>query len=158
VPPAGGPGDAPVPTFRTEPPELTWPDPVALDGRGPAVADPPAWRIEEDVIAGSVTVHIHDGGEAIVPDGRRLYAAETLRLTARDADPAHAELDARVAYRWQEREPGRNGVLTHIEIRADSRQSSTATDLDLAVRLEVDVDGERFFERSWHEVIPRQLA
>ena len=37
------------------------------------------------------TVHVHDGGEAIVPDGRRLYAAETLRMTARDADPAHAE-------------------------------------------------------------------
>ncbi len=119
VPPAGGPGDAPVPAFRTTPPELRWPDPVALDGDGPAVADPPVWRIEEDVLAGSVTVHIHDGGEAIVPDGRRLYAAETLRMTARDADPAHAELEAHVVYRWQEREAARNGELTRIEIRAE---------------------------------------
>ena len=159
IPSAGGPGDAPVPAFRTTPPELAWPDPVAIDGRGPAVADAPVWRIDEDVIAGSTTVHVHDGGEAIVPDGRRLYAAETLRMTAWDDDPARAELVAEVVYRWQEHEADRpDGELTEIEIRADSTQTSTATDFDLAVRLAVDVDGERFFERDWHEVIPRRLV
>ena len=35
-------------------------------------------------------------------DGRRLYAAETMTLTAFDADPARASLDADVVYRWQE--------------------------------------------------------
>ncbi len=110
------------------------------------------------MIAGSVTVHVHDGGEAIVPDGRRLYAAETLRMTAWDADPARAELDAHVVYRWQEREADRNGELTPIEIRADAHQSSTATDFDLTVRLRVDVDGSRFFERDWTERIPRNLV
>ena len=158
VPPADGPGDAPVPAFRTSPPDLRWPTAEPLDGEGPAATDPPIWRIDEDVIAGSVTVHVHDGGEDIVPDGRRLYAAETLRMTAWDGDPARAELDAHVVYRWQEREAARNGELTRIEIRADSRQTSTATDFDLGVRLEVDLDGERFFERDWHEVIPRDLA
>jgi len=137
---------------------LHWPVAEPLDGAGPAIADPPVWRIDEDVIAGSVTVHIHNGGEAIVPDGRRLYAAETLRMTAWDEDPARAELDAHVVYRWQERETDRDGELTRIEIRADARQSSTATDFDLAVHLEVDVDGVRFFERSWHETIPRRLV
>jgi putative CocE/NonD family hydrolase len=158
IPPAGGPGDAAVRPFRTEPPDLHRPVAEPLDGAGPAIADPPVWRIDEDVIAGSVTVHVHDGGEAIVPDGRRLYAAETLRMTAWDDDPARAELDAHVVYRWQEREGDRDGELTRIEIRADSRQASTATDFDLAVRLEVDVDGTRFFERSWHEIIPRHLV
>jgi hypothetical protein len=74
------------------------------------------------------------------------------------ARSARAEIDARVVYRWQEREGDRDGELTRIEIRADSRQTSTATDFDLAVRLEVDVDGARFFERSWHETIPRHLV
>ena len=110
------------------------------------------------MIAGSVTVHVHDGGETIVPDGRRLYAAETLRMTARDDDPATAELQAHVVYRWQERETDRDGELTRIEIRADARQTSTATDFDLAVRLEVDVDGDRFFDRNWRERIPRNLV
>ena len=141
IPPAGGEGDAPVPSFQVSPPVLEWPEAEALDGRGAAVDDPPAWRIEEDVIAGSTTVHVHDGGEAIVPDGRRLYAAETLRMTAWDRDPARAELDANVVYRWQEREPGGDGGLLPIEIRAVSTQTSTATDFDLAVRLEVDLDG-----------------
>lgn len=158
VPPAGGPGDAPVPAFRTDPPELHWPIPEPADGGGPARWDPPVWRIEEDVIAGSLTVHVHDGGEDIVPDGRRLYAAETIRMTAWDEDPGRAELDAHVVYRWQEREVDRDGALTAIEIRAEARQTSTATDFDLDVRLEVDMDGEQAFERAWRESIPRRLV
>ncbi len=158
IPPAGGPGDLDVPGFRVDPPELGSLDPVPLDGRGPAADDTPVWRIEEDVIAGSTTVHIHDGGEAIVPDGRRLYAAETLRLTAHAADPARAEMAADVVYRWQEREVDRDGALTAIEIRALSRQTSSATAFDLSVDLQVDVDGERFFTRSWSERIPRNLV
>ena len=157
VPAPGGPGDAEVPAVRVEPPDLVWPEPIAADGEGAPVADLPEWRIEEDVLAGSTTVTVHDGGEAIVPDGRRLYSAETLRMTAWDDDPAHAELVATVVYRWQERESGRDG-LTRIEIHADSTQTSTATDFDLHVGLTIDVDGERFFAREWQEVIPRRLV
>ena len=158
IPPAGAEGDLPVPAFRTDPPDLRWPEPHAADGGGPAAADTPAWRIEEDVLDGSVTVRFHDGGEDVVPDGRRLYAAESIRMTAWDDDPARAELDADVVYHWQERDPARNGELTRIEIRAISRQRSTVSDFDLSVRLEVDVDGERFFDRDWQERIPRQLV
>ena len=158
IPPAGGEGDAEVPAFRTEPPALAWPTAEPLDGEGPARVDPPVWRIEEDVIGRSVTVHVHDGGEDIVPDGRRLYAGETLRMTAWDDDPARALLEAGVVYRWQEREVDRPGHLTRIEIRADSTQTSTLDAFDLTIRLEVDVDGDRFFEREWHEVVPRNLV
>jgi hypothetical protein len=77
-------------------------------------------------------------------------------MTAWDDDPARAELDAHVVYRWQEEI---DRVLpTQIEIRADAHQSSTATDFDLTVRLRVDVDGTRFFERDWTERIPRNLV
>jgi putative CocE/NonD family hydrolase len=161
VPPAGGEGDVVVPAFKTTAPDLRPPVADAADGDGPARSDPPVWRIERDVVAESTTVVVHDGGEDIVPDGRRLYAAETLRMTAWDRDPARAELDADVVYRWQEREPGAAGggqALTRIEIRARSRQTSTATDFTLTVRLEVDVDGARFFERDWAETVPRQLV
>ena len=158
VPPAGADGDLPVPAFRTDPPDLSWPSPEAADGAGPAASDPPQWLIEEDVLDGSTTVRFHDGGEEIVPDGRRLYAAESIRMTAWDEDPARVELDADVVYRWQEREVDRDGELTRIEIRAVSRQRSTVSDFDLSVRLEVDVDDQRFFERRWEERIPRQLV
>ena len=93
-----------------------------------------------------------------MPDGRRLYAAESIRMTAWDGDPARAELDADVVYRWQERDPGMDGELTRIKIRAVSQQRSTVSDFDLSVRLEVDVDGKRFFQRDWHESIPRHLV
>jgi putative CocE/NonD family hydrolase len=156
--PAGGLGDRPVPGLRMGPPDLDWPVAAPLDGRGPPVADPPVWRIDEDVIGRSVTVHVHDGGEDIVPDGRRLYSAETLRMTAWDDEPARAELDADVVYRWQEREPTRDGALVDIEIRAVSRQTSDAGAFDLSVQLEVRVDGATMFERHWSERIPRHLV
>jgi putative CocE/NonD family hydrolase len=156
--PAGGAGDLPVPAFRLEPPDMPAPDASPLDGGPPAADDPPVWRIEEDVIAATTTVHIHGGGDTITPDGRRLYTAETMRMTASDLDPATASMDADVVYRWQELEAERGGELTSIEIRAVSRQTSTATDFDLRVDLQVDVDGERFFAREWSERIPRRLV
>jgi hypothetical protein len=144
VPPAGGPGDVPVPAFKTTPP-----DEPEVGGEGSA--DQPVWQIATDVIAGTVTVTIHDGGEDILDDGRRLYSAETLELTASDADPAHASLDADVVYRWRE-----HAFTT--EIRARSRQTSDAGAFDLAVELEVDLDGEPFFRRAWRETIERRLV
>jgi uncharacterized protein len=144
VPTAGGAGDLPVPPFKTSPPDLR---PVGGDGS----EDPPRWRITDDVIDGSVTVEIHDGGESVLEDGRRLYAAETLSLVARDADPARAGLEADVVYRWRE-------LHNEIEIRARSSLSSTAAEFSLAVDLEVVLDHQMFFARSWSELIPRRLV
>ena len=118
---------------------------------GGGASDEPQWRIEEDVIRGTTTVTIHDGGEDVLEDGRRLYAAETLRLTASDREPAVATLDADVVYRWTD-------AGHAIEIRATSLQTSDAEAFDLGVDLTVDLDGERFFERSWQERIPRRLV
>ena len=144
IPAAGGPGDLPVPAFRTTPPDVR-------DPSGGVEADRPRWDILDDVVDGRVTVTIHDGGSEVLHDGRRLYAAETLTLTARDDDPASAVMDADVVYRWWEHEAA-------IEIRARSVQTSTATDFDLSVELEVDVDGDPFFRRRWAERIARDLV
>ncbi len=144
IPPAGGPGDLAVPDFKTSPPD------VAAVGLGEAT-DEPAWRITTDVIAGSVTVAVHEGGEETLHDGRRLYAAETLTMTAFDDDPGRASFDADVVYRWQEHDFA-------TEIRARSSQTSDASTFHLAVDLEVDVDGEAFFRRAWRESIPRRLV
>ncbi|OGO52174.1 MAG: hypothetical protein A2Z32_14385 [Chloroflexi bacterium RBG_16_69_14] len=144
VPRAGGPGDVAVPAFKTTPP-----DEPKVGGEGSA--DEPIWRISTDVVVGSVTVTIHDGGEDVLDDGRRLYSAETMTLTASDADPARASLDADVIYRW------RDGDLL-AEIRARSTQTSDAEAFHLVVALEVDLDGEPFFSRTWDESIERRLV
>jgi hypothetical protein len=144
IPPADGPGDLPVPAFKTTPP-----DAPAFDGGGGA--DEPVWRITDDVIGGTVTVSVHDGGEDVLADGRRLYAAETLAMTASDAEPARASLDADVVYRWHEH-------AFETEIRARSMQTSDADAFHLRVELEVDLDGELFFRRDWHETIERRLV
>jgi putative CocE/NonD family hydrolase len=144
VPPAGGPGDVAVPAFKTTPPDQP---PVGGEGR----ADEPVWRISTDVIAGSVTVTIHDGGEDVLDDGRRLYSAETMALTASEADPARASLDADVVYRWHE-----HGFVA--DIRARSSQTSDAGAFHLTVDLAVDLDDEPFFRRTWTETIERRLV
>jgi putative CocE/NonD family hydrolase len=144
VPPAGDPGDVAVPAFKTTPPALA-------ETGGEGAADDPIWRITNDVIAGTTTVTVHDGGEDVLDDGRRLYSAETLTMTASDADPAHASLDADVVYRWSEHD-------FETEIRARSIQTSDAATFQLTVDLEVDVDGEPFFRRSWRESIERRLV
>ncbi len=140
----GGPGDAAVPMFKTSPPDV-----AEIGDEGST--DPPVWTITEDVLAGAVTVSIHDGGEDILDDGRRLYAAESLLMTASDADPSHASLEADVVYRWHEHD-------FQTEIRARSRQTSDAAAFDLSVDLEVDLDGQPFFRRDWHERIERRLV
>ena len=135
--------DPAVPAFKTAPPDLR-----EVGGEG--TYDVPEWRIEEDVIRGTTTVTIHDGGEDVLEDGRRLYLAETLRLTASDRDPAAASMDARVVYRWTD--AGRR-----IEIHADSVQTSDAEAFHLVVNLEVTVDGEPFFASRSQAKVPRHL-
>jgi hypothetical protein len=133
-----------VPAFKTTPPALR-----EVGGQG--AADDPVWSITDDVIAGTVTVTIHDGGEDVLDDGRRLYSAETLTVTASDADPSHATMDADVVYRWQD-----HGSAT--EIRARSVQTSDAATFGLSVDLDVELDGEPFFRRTWRESVERRLV
>ena len=87
----------------------------------------------------------------MLDDGRRLYSAETMTLTAFEADPALASLDADVVYRWHE-----HGFAA--DIRARSSQASDASAFHLTVDLAVDLDGEPFFRRTWTETVERRLV
>ena len=109
------------------------------------------WRIEEDVLAGTVAVTIFDGGASVNEDGSRLYASERLVLTASDADPAHASLASDVVYRW-------TGDGADVDIRAIGGIVSDAASFDVRVALTVRLDDAPFFEREWRETIPRRLV
>ena len=135
--------DLPVPAFRTEP--------VVMREVGSSEEDEPEWRIEEDVLKGSVTVTIFEGGASTQEDGSRLYSSERLLLTASDPDPAHASLDSDVVYRW-------TGFGADADIRARGRIASDAEAFDVSVALDVRLDGEPFFAREWQERIPRRLV
>lgn len=136
------PGPEP-PAFRT--------GPAGLRAVGGGDEDPPVWRVEEDVIAGTVTVTIREGGTTLLEDGRSLYSAERLTMTASDPDPARVVFDSDVVYRW-------DAGTFRSEIRATATVVSDAGALDARVALEVDLDGARFFERAWTERIPRRLV
>ncbi len=138
-----GVADADVPAFRTQP--------VAMREVGTSEEDEPEWRIEEDVLGGTVTVTIFEGGASTQEDGSRLYSSERLVLRASDPDPAHASLDSDVIYRW-------SGFGSEADIRATGRIASDADAFDVSVALEVRLDGEPFFAREWQERIPRRLV
>ncbi|HEX7473784.1 MAG TPA: hypothetical protein VF323_11935, partial [Candidatus Limnocylindrales bacterium] len=93
----------------------------------------------------------YEGGTTVLEDGRALFSSERLEMTAFHEDPAHATLDSDVVYRWRE-----HAFTT--EIRATGRTTSDATTFTFDLRLEVDLDGECFYERTWHEVVPRHLV
>jgi hypothetical protein len=137
---AEGPGP---PAFRTAA--------AGLREVGGGEEDPPEWRIEEDVLGGTVTVTISEGGSALAEDGSSLYSGERIVLTARDHDPGHATLASDVVYRWR--------VDGHaIDIRATGVIDSDAGTFDVRVALDVHLDDAPFFAREWHEAIPRSLV
>jgi len=131
------------PSFRTHP--------VEMRAVGSGETDPPEWRIEEDVIGGSCTVTIFDGGSSTQEDGSRLYSSERLVLTASDADPASVSFAGDVVYRYSVDD-------TTVDILARGAITSDAGTFDVRVTLDVTVDGEPFFSREWHETIPRNLV
>ncbi|HEY4190881.1 MAG TPA: CocE/NonD family hydrolase [Candidatus Limnocylindrales bacterium] len=140
------------------PDETPAPTPPALAPPGDGVreigideSDEPEWRTEADPAAGTVTVTIADGAGTTAEDGSRLYAAERLVLVASDPEPANASLSSDVVYRW--------AVDGHeVDIRAQGGITSDVDAFDVAVALDVRLDGEPFFARDWHERIPRRLV
>jgi hypothetical protein len=131
------------PRFRIDPPDLRT--------VGGGVDDPPAWRIEEDAAAGTVTVGIFESGSTRLEDGRELYASERLTMTTSDDDPGHAQFATEVVYRWQEQ-------AFATDIVATGSITSDAEDFELDVDIAVTVDGMPFFRRDWHERVPRRLV
>jgi uncharacterized protein len=112
----------------------------------------PEWRIEEDVIAGTVTVRSFEGGTTVLPDGRRrLYSDERLEMTAHRDDPTRARFGSEVVYRWDDGES-----LTEIRATGDIR--GTAACFEVRLGLEVTCDGAAFWSRTWEESVPRQLV
>jgi putative CocE/NonD family hydrolase len=133
-----------MPPFKTTP--------AGLAEYGQFREEPPVWQIVEDVLAGTVTVVTREFGEQVLPDGAAtLLSGEELRMTASDADPAHARMENEVEYRLQVGD-------VDVQIDASGSLTSTETDFAMTVDLRVRLGGDPFFERSWSETIPRRLV
>jgi putative CocE/NonD family hydrolase len=118
---------------------------------GGSEEDPAVWEVAEDVLRGEVAVTIAEGGASLLEDGSRVYSSERLVLRASDPDPARASLDSEVVYAW-------TGPDFAVDIRANGSIASDEAAFDVAVDLDVRLDGEPFFARAWSERIPRRLV
>ncbi|NJN79130.1 MAG: CocE/NonD family hydrolase [Anaerolineales bacterium] len=132
-----------VPQFKTTPPEL-----IQL---GESISDEPEWRIEEDVIKGSVTVHSYGGDRSTLPDGTVITSSERLHMTAYHNDPAHALFFNDINYHLIQ-----HGHDVHVHSTGSIR--TTETDFHLDIQLVVKLNGNVFFQKSWLESIKRNLV
>jgi uncharacterized protein len=131
------------PRFREEPPVL-----VEI---GSDTADPTAWEVVDDPVAGTFTIRTHEGETSVLPDGAAtLFVGETLTMTASDRVPGDGRFENACDYRLDQ-------AGHRIVVVADGTTIAGATDFDMAVGIRVELDGEPFFERRWHEVIARDL-
>jgi hypothetical protein len=132
-----------IPQFKTTPPEL-----IQL---GESVSDEPEWKIEEDIINDSVTVHSYGGDRSTLPDGTVITSSERLHMTAYHNDPAHALFFNNINYHLIE-----HGYDVHIHSTGSIR--STETDFHLDIQLLVKLNDNIFFQKSWLESVKRNLV
>jgi putative CocE/NonD family hydrolase len=110
----------------------------------------PCWEIVADRMRDAVTVRVRDGNETHMPGDIALYTAEELTMTASAADPARARLDNRVVYRLQA-----DGAS--VEVVAEGAIHSTRDHFFFELQLDVHLNGESFFSRTWKEQLERKL-
>ena len=140
--PAGDDAVAP-PRFKEQPPDLA--------GVGAETAEPPSWEAVRDADAGTYTIDTHEGETSVLPDGRStLYVGETLRMVASERDPGAGRFENSCEYRLDQ--DGRRIVVV-----AEGTTVADATAFEWRTAIRVELDGRTFFERDWHEAIPRDL-
>ena len=71
-------------------------------------------------------------------------------MHASASEPGHGRFENACAYRL-----ARDG--RKVDIEADGTTVATDSEFEMDVSIRVDLHGERFFERAWREVIPRDL-
>lgn len=131
------------PAFRTGPAELR--------EFGSETSEPVRWEVTERPLDGTVSVRTHEASRMVLPDGRsELYLSETLSMSASDLSPGEGRFDNRCRY-----ELDRDG--RHVAIRASGTTIAGPRELEMRVRLRVDLDRGRLFERRWRRTIQRDL-
>ena len=111
---------------------------------------PATWETVEEP-DGSSTIRTYEAATTTLPDGiSTLFVDERLAMTASARDPGRGRFENACAYRLD-----RDGRA--VDIVAGGTTVATEESFEWNVWIKVDLDGERFFERAWREVIPRDL-
>jgi hypothetical protein len=118
---------------------------------GSETSEPSFWDTAEDAEAGTFTIRTHEGETSTLPDGSStLYVGETLAMIASEREPGSGRFENACEYRLE-----RDG--RRIVVVADGTTLASASSYDMQVGIRVELDGSPFFERDWHEEIPRDL-
>jgi putative CocE/NonD family hydrolase len=126
--------------------------PAALDDPGSETSEPVDWSVVRDPETGEATVRTYEASTSVLPDGvSSLYVDESLLMSASEREPGAGRFENACEYRL-DREGHR------VVVVADGVTLAGAAAFDMTVGLRVELDGAPFFERRWHEVVPRDLV
>jgi uncharacterized protein len=140
---------APSGADAVPPPELRSDKPHLVE-IGSETSEPATWESSEGE-DGSSTIRTYEAATTTLPDGvSTLYVDERLEMTAWAKEPGRGRFENECAYRLD-----RDG--RKVDIVADGTTVATEDAFEMDVSIRVDLDGARFFERAWREVIPRDL-
>jgi hypothetical protein len=138
---------APAGPDAVEPPAFG--DPPTLVEVGSETSEPTRWEVTENDDEGRVS--IHEAATTVLPDrSSTLYVAETIDMAAWKRAPGTGRFENACEYRLDSEGHA-------IRVTADGTTIATESAFDWSVRIRVDLDGNRFFERDWRERIPRDL-
>jgi hypothetical protein len=126
--------------------------PVELEEAGTETSAPVDWSVGRDPETGDATVRTYEASTSTLPDGiSSLFVDESLLMSASERVPGDGRFENACEYRL-EREGHR------VIAVADGVTIAGADAFDMTVGLRVELDGAPFFERAWHEVVPRDLV
>jgi hypothetical protein len=133
-------------------PRPSFQPPVSLPPRAITSTDAAEWSVNEDVVAGQVTVRVRDR-HRVRPVGEPFEVEEEQQVECGAADATPDRSYARGLQRISLLQPG---VRTDLYGRVSLR--STRDRFHVEVGLRVLQDGESFFEKQWLETVARHLT
>lgn len=125
--------------------------PPTLPVVGSETTETPTWTVTEDPIADTVTVATYEAATSTLPDGHStLFVSEALSMTASDREPGTGRSENVCEYRLS-----RDGLA--VRVVADGVTVAEPGAFDISGRLRIQLDGEPFYERRWHDRVVRDL-
>jgi putative CocE/NonD family hydrolase len=139
-----------APAQQADSPRPSFLPPPAAQPTADVITEGPIWEVRDDVMRGIRTVRIEYGRTLRLPDGTEIVEQQRMQSMASRDDPGDARAEGEVRVRRTSR-----GSTT--EATALGILTSTAIAFNLAVHLEVRLEGRPHFHRRWEASFPRLL-
>jgi len=130
-------------------PELVFQPPAPLQAYAKYQGEPLGWQVSKDIVSGLTTVTLNSKYSMQPSEESYSLASESsVEMAASDAFPDQAYITGRTTYTISNNNE-------QVDAVSQATIKSTATDFNVDIELDVEIDHEPYFQRQWVEAIPR---